>query len=55
MSIKMENSDIEVESLIKKLEDILTILDDIGLAIPAMKVEEAIAALKQADTASPKL
>lgn len=55
MSMKMENSDIEVVSLIKKLEDILTILDDIGLAIPAIKVEEAIAALKQIDTTSTNL
>lgn len=47
MSAGMTSRDIDVHALIEKLQDILKFLDDNEFAIPAIKVEEAINALKQ--------
>ena len=47
MSAGMTCGNIDVHALIEKLQDILKFLDDNELAIPAIKVEEAINALKQ--------
>ena len=47
MSAGMTSRNIDVHALIEKLQDILKFLDDNELAIPAIKVEEAINALKQ--------
>ena len=47
MPVGMTSRNIDVHALIEKLQDILKFLDDNELAIPAIKVEEAINALKQ--------
>lgn len=39
--------------LIEKLHDVLNFLDENGLAIPAIKVEEAINALKMLEIDNP--
>ena len=43
----MKSRNIDVRTLIKKLEDVLSFLDENDFAIPAIKVEEAINALQQ--------
>tara|TARA_R110000824_G_scaffold211072_3_gene397030 strand:- start:13691 stop:13861 length:171 start_codon:yes stop_codon:yes gene_type:complete len=45
----MTDGNINVRNLIKKLQDVLTFLDENDLAIPAIKVEEAINALRQVE------
>ena len=45
----MSDSKIDILSLIEKLEYVLSILDDIGHPIAAIKVEEAINALRQTE------
>ncbi|MEH6756192.1 MAG: hypothetical protein V7676_01625 [Parasphingorhabdus sp.] len=45
----MNDSKIDMLSLVEKLENMLSILDDSGHPIAAIKVEEAINALKQAE------
>jgi hypothetical protein len=47
MSSGMTSGNINVLALIEKLQDVLDFLDENDLAIPAIKVEEAINALKQ--------
>ena len=47
MSAGMTCGNIDVHALNEKLQDILKFLDDNEFAIPAIKVEEAINALKQ--------
>tara|TARA_R110000824_G_scaffold400258_1_gene607389 strand:- start:578 stop:760 length:183 start_codon:yes stop_codon:yes gene_type:complete len=47
MSLSMKSRDIDVHALIEKLQDVLDFLDENDLAIPAIKIEEAINALKQ--------
>lgn len=49
LSINMSDSKIDILSLIEKLEYVLSILDDIGHPIAAIKVEEAINALRQTE------
>lgn len=46
----MTGGNIDVDPLVEKLRDVLGFLDDNDLAIPAIKIEEAINALKQAET-----
>mgnify|MGYP003654406376 len=46
MSRGITNGNIDVQKLIEKLHDVLNFLDENNLAIPAIKVEEAITALK---------
>ncbi|AMO72155.1 hypothetical protein AZE99_10105 [Sphingorhabdus sp. M41] len=46
MSRGVTNGNIDVRRLIEKLHDVLNFLDEKNLAIPAIKVEEAINALK---------
>lgn len=46
MSRGVTNGNINVRRLIEKLHDVLNFLDENNLAIPAIKVEEAINALK---------
>lgn len=43
----MTSRNIDVRVLIEKLDDVLHCLDDNDLALPAIKIEEAINALKQ--------
>lgn len=43
----MKDGNIDVPVLVEKLEDVLDFLDECDLAIPAIKIEEAINALKQ--------
>ncbi|MEH6700120.1 hypothetical protein [Parasphingorhabdus sp.] len=43
----MNSGKIDVRALIEKLKDVLSFLDENDLAVPAIKVEEAINALKQ--------
>ena len=47
MPVGMTSRNIDLHAQIEKLQDILKFLDDNELAIPAIKVEEAINALKQ--------
>ena len=49
----MTNGDIDVRALIDKLGDVLDCLDDNDLAVPAIKIEEAIIALKQQESDKP--
>ncbi len=42
----MSNSEIDMPSLLEKLETILDLLDNSGHSVAAIKVEEAINALK---------
>lgn len=49
MSVTMKNSEDDMLNLIERLEEILSILDENGHAIPAIKVEEAINALRQVE------
>jgi len=46
LSRGITNGNIDVHKLIEKLHDVLDFLDENNLAIPAIKVEEAITALK---------
>ena len=49
LSISMSNSKIDILNLVERLEGILARLDENGHAIAAIKVEEAINALQQAE------
>jgi len=53
MSRGITNRNIDVHRLIEKLHDVLNFLDENNLAIPAIKVEEAINALKMIETDDP--
>jgi len=46
MSRGITNGNIDVHRVIEKLQDVLNFLDENNLAIPAIKVEEAIYALE---------
>jgi hypothetical protein len=50
MSADMNSGNIDVRALIEKLNDVLSFLDENDLAVPAIKVEEAINALKQIES-----
>ncbi len=50
MSADMKSGNIDVRALIEKLQDVLNFLDQNDLAVPAIKVEEAINALKQIES-----
>lgn len=50
MSADMKSGNIDVRALIEKLQDVLNFLDKNDLAVPAIKVEEAINALKQIES-----
>lgn len=50
MSADMNSGKIDVRALIEKLKDVLSFLDENDLAVPAIKVEEAINALKQIES-----
>ena len=43
----MTSSNIDVRALIERLDGVLNSLDDNDMAIPAIKIEEAINALKK--------
>jgi hypothetical protein len=43
------NGNIDVNSVIEKLRDVLNFLDENNLSIPAIKVEEAINALEMVE------
>lgn len=45
----MSNSDVDMLDLVEKLENVLSLLDEGGHALAAIKVEEAINALQRAD------
>ncbi|MFK7843129.1 MAG: hypothetical protein AB8B54_12760 [Sphingorhabdus sp.] len=45
----MMNEDVNVHGLIENLKDVLQYFDANDLSIPAIKIEEAINALKQAE------
>lgn len=47
MSIIMQTDNADIEGLIKRLSEILSILDDKGHPIAAIKIEEAINSLQQ--------
>jgi hypothetical protein len=49
MSRGITNGNIDVHSVIEKLRDVLNFLDENNLAIPAIKVEEAINALEMVE------
>ncbi len=55
MSRDIFNGNIDVHKLIEKLKDVLDFLDENNLAIPAIKVEEAINALKAVEIENPDL
>jgi hypothetical protein len=52
MSRGITNGNIDVHSVIEKLRDVLNFLDENNLAIPAIKVEEAINALEMVEMES---
>ncbi len=54
LSISMNNSKIDILALVERLEGILEILDENGHSIAAIKVEEAINALRRAELLSEK-
>ena len=54
MSRGITNRNIDVHRLIEKLHDVLNFLDENNLAIPAIKVEEAINALKMLEMDKPE-
>lgn len=54
MSRGITNRNIDVHRLIEKLRDVLNFLDENNLAIPAIKVEEAINALKMLEMENPE-
>ncbi len=47
MLLSMKSDDINMYPLIDKLQDVLDSLDENDLAIPAIKIQEAINGLKQ--------
>lgn len=49
MALDMKTENIDVDVLITRLEDVLHFLDESDLAMPAIKIEEALNALKQVD------
>ncbi len=51
LSINMSNREIDMLSLVTRLEKILSALDENGYSIAAIKVEEAINALERAQEA----
>lgn len=51
----MSDSTIDILDLVKKLEHVLSVLDDNGYPIAAIKVEEAINALRQEEAHPEKL
>ncbi|ATW04301.1 hypothetical protein C8024_12710 [Sphingopyxis sp. BSNA05] len=53
MSRGITNRNIDVHRLIEKLHDVLNFLDENNLAIPAIKVEEAINALEMIESENP--
>ncbi len=50
MSSVMNSGDLGARELIEKLQVVLNFLDENDLAIPAIKIEEAINALKQVES-----
>ena len=54
MSRGITNRNIDLHRLIEKLHDVLIFLDENNLAIPAIKVEEAINALKMLEMDKPE-
>jgi len=52
LSISMSNSKIDMLGLVERLEEVLARLDENGHAIAAIKVEEAINVLRQAEVLS---
>ena len=54
MSRGITNRNIDLHRLIEKLHDVLNFLDENNLAIPAIKVEEAINALKMLEMDKPE-
>ncbi len=54
MSIIMKTDKVDMQDLIKKLDGILTTLDDSGHSIAAIKIEEAINALQRLQDKSEK-
>lgn len=47
IAVKMDNTNQEIVKLIHTLEDVLSLLDEGGYSLPAVKVEEAVSALRQ--------
>ena len=52
VAIKMNDSNKEIHELVQKLEHVLSLLDESGYSLPAIKVEEALSALRQLDKVS---
>ena len=52
MSCRWAEANIAVQKLIEELEKVLNVLDELELALPAIKVEEAINILKGLEASS---